>query len=988
MRFFILTQLLFCICLSCVSAQEYFQQKVDYSIDAELDAEEHMLIVEGEMRYFNNSPDTLDHLIMHLWMNAFSDKQSHWAIQQIQMGSRDFHFSNENDRGSYSEIVFKAGGEMLAVQEYTEDGKACSDIAIIKLNQELLPKSLIHINFSYKLDIPRAFGRPGFDQGLFRMTQWYPKPAVYDQKGWHPLPYLSLGEFYSEFGDYDVELTLPLSFSVASTGVEDDSKSELMLTERKRKTHISAEKVHDFAWFASEEYIPYQETVELESKSVIVQLFVKQDFADIDRVFDNAASALKFLSEEILEYPYPQISLVQDSDYADSGMEYPMITILSLDSEARRVDHLIAHELAHQWFYSLLGSNERDQPWIDEGFSNYYDRLYDQEYYGQGSYGAVMGMDFPLVTSRGRDIIDQGIMHLYKCNFIKSIERSNVSTDPFNYVSSNYARMARAYQYLCDYLGNERFNTAIKRLFRLWSNKHPDWQDVQAVFESAAGENLDWFFIDYIHHDEPLDFAIQSFKQVNGENRLTLKRETLPTFPVKLAAYDQSGYETMNTWISSDGNDVQNIVLPAGSYDHFELNKGLEIYDSKLLNNSSKKKKKLPIVRFNNIMQNPLRPSLGLVPHVFFNSYDGLMLGSSIYSSLFPQPDLRYVFSPSYAFGSSELVGFAAMEKDFLLSTGSKSRKISLSLSAKRFNYGEGDELLDEPAYWKISPKIAWHGKAGLTHYWSLDYRWLLASQQERIAADPTQLEYRAFNAHQINMQLYKANGLTVTRMHAQLQFEDYTNIIDEDHSYLRLKYTADLQFYYNKTSRFFLRAYGAYFPHNTRSESSSYSSVFTRGSTGISSQGFMDQFYEQLYFERSAQDARQVYIDDGGFKSAFGPSRSIGMTNHAMAALNLKVDIPFALPLNMRIRPYLDMAVVSTKQLSANPRKTEFYHSGGFAIEMGDVFGLYIPLLNSDNIVSGYDSSEILDRLSFTINLQALNPWESADHPGKFLLF
>jgi len=987
MRIFILPQLLFWISFGCASAQDYFQQKVDYLINAELDAENHLLRVEGEMRYFNNSNDTLDHLIIHLWMNAFSDKQSHWAIQQIQMGSRDFHFSKEEDRGSYTEIEFKLNGHELGLEQYLEDGKACSDIAILRLNQDLLPSSLIHINFSYSLDIPTAFDRPGYKQGLFRMTQWYPKPAVYDRNGWHPLPYLSMGEFYSEYGDYEVELTLPLSFSLASTGVEDDLKSELILQERKRKIYITAENVHDFAWFASEEYIPYQETLELESKSVFVHLFVKQDFTDIDRIFDNAASALKFLSKELLEYPYPQISLVQESDEATSGMEYPMITILDLESGGRRVDHLIAHELAHQWFYSLLGSNERDQPWIDEGFSNYYDRIYDQEHYGPSSYDAVMGLDSPILASSGRDIVDQAIMHLYMCNFIMPIAQSNISADPFNYVSSNYARMARAYEYLCDYMGDERFKTAIKRLFNLWSNKHPAWKDIQAVFESATGENLDWFFVDYIQHDEAVDFSIQSFARLNGENRLILKRESLLNFPVKLAVYDQSGYEAMNSWIASNGNDIQSIALPEGSYDHLELNKGLEIYDSKLLNNSSEKNKKLPLVRFNNIIQNPLRPSVGLVPHLFFNSYDGLMLGPSLYTSLFPQQDIRYVFSPSFAIGSSEPVGFAAIEKDILLNTENNSRKLSVSLTAKRFNYGQGDELLDEPAYWKISPKIAWHGKSGLTKYWSLDYRWLLASQQERIV-DLTQLEYRTFNAHQINMHLYKANALTVTRMHAQLQFEDYSNIFDQDHSYLRLKYTADLQFYYNKLSRFFLRAYGAYFPHNTRSESSSYSSALTRGSTGISSQGFMDQFYEQLYFERSSLDARQIYIEDGGFKTAFGPSRSIGMTNHAMAALNVKVDMPMVLPLNLRIRPYMDMALASTKQLSGDPRETEFYYSGGLSIEMGEVFGVYIPLFNSDNIVSGYDSSKILDRLSFTFNLQALNPWENADHPGKFLLF
>lgn len=973
--------------MPALKSQDYFQQKVDYQLTAALDTAGPDLAVSGRMVYRNNSGDSLDHLIIHIWMNCFDHPYSDWSQQALETGNRDFQFARDK-RGGYRQLKFMQGGRELSYEFYEEQGRFYVDIIRLELYTPLAPHSATEIELDYRLRIPWAFDRPGYRDDLYRMTQWYPKPAVYDRDGWHPIPYLSLGEFYAEFGDYKVSMILPLSFSAVATGIENDEESELLLPDRQRKLVYEASNVHDFAWFTSESYIPYRESVEIEGRMIPIHLFVKEDFSQIDKIFDFTRRALQFLSEKIVVYPYPQVSLVQESSAGSGGMEYPMLTILDMDASDRRTDHLIAHELAHQWFYSILASNERDEPWIDEGFASYYDQSYDAAFYGRhsgsGAYSELPGF----IRENQRDFMDHAVMHLFRTNFILPVGKSSTSCDAFNYLASNYARMATGLEYLEAYMGEALFQKGIKRLFKLWSYRHPKTSDLKAVMESVLGESLDWFFVDYLLSGKAPDFAIRMHLDEDRSVNVDLERHGLERFPVRLSAFDSNNALTMSSWVRSNGMTSQTLAMPPGEYSRIELNKGLEIYDDNLLNNSTEKKPVFPALRMNNLLENPSRTTVGLVPALFYNRYDGLMIGPAFYGPVFPQQKFRYMLSPVYAFGSSEFTGFGALQRDFLIRPGRNMRKISVALSGKRFNYNELSEPAEFLAYWKMSPSISLHLKKGLLRFSSLEYRWMYV-RQEGQGFNETQVSQKSFNAHQLKLRMYRARGLSVTESSLQLQYERYDNIFNSNtESYLRINATLDRQYYYNSQSRVFIRLFSSWFPHNSKRASSSFASIFTRGSVGISGQAFTDQFYEDLYFARSSQNARQISIRDGGFKTAFGPAFNIGLTNDFMASANIKIDLPFHLPANFRIRPYFDYAAVKTRQLTVDPVKVVHFYSGGLALELGELFGLYFPLVNSSELSAGYQEKGVFNRMSFSLRLQSLNPWQKGDQPGRFLIF
>ncbi|TAK39295.1 MAG: M1 family peptidase, partial [Saprospiraceae bacterium] len=263
----------------------YFQQQVDYNIQVTLDDVHHTLSGTIEMVYTNNSPDELSQLYLHLWANAFKDNTSAFAKQKLRTGSDMFYFSHEKDRGYYSGLDFTINGQKAAWHPDPEN----PDIAVATLPQPLKSGGKMTISTPFTEKIPASFSRLGHVVTSYQMTQWYPKPAVYDRKGWHAMPYLDMGEFYSEFGSFDVSITLPENYVVGATGVLQTESERAFLMKKVEETQgymekgfpagkgfpasdstmktirYTAENVHDFAWFADKRFYVQKGEVTLAS---------------------------------------------------------------------------------------------------------------------------------------------------------------------------------------------------------------------------------------------------------------------------------------------------------------------------------------------------------------------------------------------------------------------------------------------------------------------------------------------------------------------------------------------------------------------------------------------------------------------------------------------------------------------------------------------------------------------------------------------------
>ncbi|MCH8330282.1 MAG: M1 family metallopeptidase, partial [Bacteroidetes bacterium] len=407
----------------------YWQQEVNYSIQVTLNDSLHELNAYLEIEYINNSPDTLKYIWFHLWPNAYKDHSTAFAKQLLDNGQTDFYFSKSSQRGYIDKLEFKVD-DINVNWEIDPDN---IDICKIILIDPIKPGGEIVITTPFHVKIPETFSRLGHEGQSYQISQWYPKPAVYDHKGWHPIPYLDQGEFYSEFGSFDVKLTLPDNYVVGATGDLQTASEIEWLNEKAEQTastiifsniqthppssrttktlHYKQDNIHDFAWFADKRYhVLKDEVVFKRSKKKVTTwaMFTNQNPQLWKGSMEHIKGAIKFYSKEVGEYPYNQVTVVQGALSASGGMEYPTITVISGIKDNPSLERVIVHEVGHNWFYGILGSNERLHPWMDEGINSYYEARYTKEKHftrtflgkiDSGSLGKFLDFkDYPLRT--------------------------------------------------------------------------------------------------------------------------------------------------------------------------------------------------------------------------------------------------------------------------------------------------------------------------------------------------------------------------------------------------------------------------------------------------------------------------------------------------------------------------------------------------------------------------------------------------------------
>lgn len=479
-------QLLFLLSFLYINAtaqSAYWQQQVNYNIAVTLNDTEHTLDGRETMEYINNSPDTLDFIWIHLWMNAYKNDRTAFTTQQLENGNMDFYFSNEEQKGYVNRLAFKVNG-VIAVKE---DHPQHQDIIKILLPSPLPPKQSCTIETPFHVKLPYNFSRGGHIGQSYQITQWFPKAAVYDRKGWHEMPYLDQGEFYSDFGNYEVAITLPQQYILASTG---ELADEYTATQGPLKTvTYKQDNVIDFAWFADKRFVVNRDTLALPSGRVInVAAYTLPPKEKTDVWKD----VVKFIKKSVLlrshligEYPYNTVSVVQGEMKFAGGMEYPTITILSgLDNE-KDVESVTDHEVGHNWFYGILATNERKHPWMDEGMNTYYEK-----------YRYTTNPQPPAVNKKGasdffekripKDIDEFLLRWARSENKDQPVETPSEKLSLVNYELSAYYKPARWMAWLEETLGRKIFDSCMKEYYRQWKFKHPYPEDFKAVLNQVT----------------------------------------------------------------------------------------------------------------------------------------------------------------------------------------------------------------------------------------------------------------------------------------------------------------------------------------------------------------------------------------------------------------------------------------------------------------------------------------------------------------------
>lgn len=504
--------------LQLVAQQDYWQQQLRYTIKAELNDKEKSITGSETIVYKNNSPSTLDYIWFHIWPNAYKN-ESTALLQQIKNDSSRSKKLETFGTGHIEGLSFSVNDQPAKTEAHPNPQYI--DVIKLVLNKPLAPGDSVTIATPFKVVLPPYFSRSGFADGQFMACQWYPKPAVFDKNGWHEFPYLDMGEFYSEYADYNVSITLPSNYVVGATGVLQtkdeleaykktgtknarDRKGKPVLYEPagkqdKKTLQYIAQQVPDFAWFADKDMVIQYDTVQLPGGKVIdaFSYYHNKKGTIWNNSIDYIEDGVRKYSSWIGEYGYPVVQVVEGpKNNSSGGMEYPMITLItSPDAKVETLDAVIAHEIGHNWFMGMLGSNERKHTWMDEGLNTYFQFRYEAEKYRSNS---IFGESLPkelkeMPADEFLSVIYNAIDKSIPMQSAMDIPADKFSTSE-EYGLISYVKTALWMYLLESAVGRDKIDLAVQNYFNKWKNKHPQPEDMEASFEEALGNNLDKFF--------------------------------------------------------------------------------------------------------------------------------------------------------------------------------------------------------------------------------------------------------------------------------------------------------------------------------------------------------------------------------------------------------------------------------------------------------------------------------------------------------------
>ncbi len=985
--------------ISPVFAQSYFQQELKYKIEVKLDDKTHKLIANEQIVYINNSSQQLTEIWMHIWPNAYKNDKSAFAQQQIMQNQKKFARSKDQERGYIEGLNFKVNDVLVDVKL----NEKFPDVVKLILNTPLNPKDSIVISTPFEVKIPESFSRLGHVDQSYQITQWYPKPAVYDASGWHPIPYLDQGEFYSEFASYDVSITLPKNYVVGSTGELQNEEEKLFLKNlsditSKRDTFYADDNsfpkssdtlktlrykqnnIHDFGWFADKRYHVLQSEVELPTskRKVTTYVMFTNRYA---QYWKNASQyindAVYYYSLWIGDYPYNYCTAVDGALSAGGGMEYPMVTVIGSVGDNKSLDLVITHEVGHNWFYGILGSNEREYPWLDEGINSFYESRYMRMKYSDG-YMIKKERHRGAVTLFGLDDFpfgyDDYLLYQYSASKGEGQAINTHSEDftPINYGTIAYKKTAMVFKYLEQYIGVQKFDSIMQIYYAEWKFKHPQPQDIENVFERELNQDLDWFFKDYLSAKNDPDFKIRKIKKENNQIRVKVQNSSNIPAPIFIRSLDKndSTIETLktpaftgNVYVYFDQNDTRKIVIDP-----------LYIIPEQNRNNNTIRtnglfKKNEPIdLRFIGGITKPNKTNLFFSPAVGYNKADGFMPGIALYNNVFPFKNFEWVALGMYGTKSDKFNGNLKAEHYYYPST---FEKINTTFSLYSFSTlnEENAGISNYARFFKTSIGTELYLKNSsnnkrLTR--KLSYRYVFTQDELNEEANLSQvIDYSKSYIDEFNH-------------YHQLRFSNNNNRRIQPYNYsilyeLAFNSTQNLnpiiQSYNYSYHKFFAQFEQTLF-NNPKSKWSFNYRLFagtiltdngiTNENNFFNLSGSLDYTYDRAFFNRMGNQ-QQFYNGDASFKS-----NMFSQTYKSMFGVNIKVPTKIVLPIGF----FADAAYASVDQ---NLSSADFHYDYGIYLPMiKDILEVYFPIGTSTKINNSINYTE---RIRFMIDLNVLQP-------------
>jgi len=520
----------------------YWQQAVDYKMEIDMNVETNRFDGHQVLTYTNNSPDTLDRVFYHLFFNAFQpnsmmDKRSR-TIEDPDRRVRDRIYHYDDTEIGFQDIKWmKQNGTDI---DFTIKGT----IMEVHLAEPILPGEEVEFEMEFEAQVPlqtRRSGRDNAEGVRYSMSQWYPKIAAYDERGWHPNPYIGR-EFYAPFGTFDFTIHIDRDYVVGAGaylqnpqevgyGYEDPG-AELRIPDGDKLTwHFTAENVHDVMWAADPDYT---HTTYQVPGGPLLRFFYQTDPVAInaddeeqaqllenwERLPEYTSNAFEFMNENYGEYPYGEYVVIQGGD---GGMEYTMGTLITGNRNFGSLVGVTVHELIHAWYEGVVANDETTDQWIDEGFTVYLSALTMNELFNDGE-------GDPMVNRHQGyfNIVNAGIeepMHLHADHYHRNSA----------YGVASYTKGAIFLHQLGYIVGDDVLKRGLNRFYEEWKFKHPKGLDFLRTMERESGMVLDWYYEYWIETTRTIDYGISSVESAdNGQTEITLERIGLMPMPIDL----------------------------------------------------------------------------------------------------------------------------------------------------------------------------------------------------------------------------------------------------------------------------------------------------------------------------------------------------------------------------------------------------------------------------------------------------------------------
>ena len=506
-----------------------------YQMHVRLDPAAKTVSGTARITYHNPSQDSLPEIWLRLYLKAFSSTTTTWVKESGgQLRGDQIDANNLGDISISSLRVADGGSDLLASATLTDT------LLRVPLAQPLGAGQALALDVAWTSKLPRVFARTGYggrDDTFFMVGQWYPKLAVYERGAWDTEPWHGNSEFFNEFGDYDVSITVPQAYVVAGAGVP---AGEQAGTDGTKTLRFTSTNVTDFAFAASPDF----KTSSAKAGAVEIALYYLPEHASaVAEYLDSAVGSVLSFSQWYGQYPHPRLTIVDVPDNANGagGMEYPSLVTGEFGGGVPGfVAYVTSHEIGHQWWPMQTATNEGREPWLDEGLTEYSGMRYMADSGGQ------IGYDSLTISPRAFERAS----YLFDPNQPATLPAWKYSSGEYSVV---YFKTALGLWTLENVVGTDRFRAAMHSYLDAYRYKHPNAADFRRSIEQSLG-NQSWFFDRYMPTNSTIDYAAVPIQNDADGSHVIVRRTGRVDAPVEIQITHASGTQELKQWDGSAGS--------------------------------------------------------------------------------------------------------------------------------------------------------------------------------------------------------------------------------------------------------------------------------------------------------------------------------------------------------------------------------------------------------------------------------------------------